>query len=599
MSTPSKNDSSAPFVFTPIGSSSASKSSASSNPFGTPTQFATFNFNSPPPTAATANTAATAAANATTPSGVPLFNFDAPPSSSSGSVTNTPLFSIGASPSKAAASVDPNGEPSSGRGARNPFASEVTKRRTNATQREEEAEDGEDGEEDEEEEEGEDENGEDEDEDGEEDDGPQMDEDDEGDTPYPIHEKSANTAQCELCDEWIPKKELATHQTRVCSETPMECPFVDLHCGATAVNRRLLRAHVERNLGDHMVWIFAQLEEQRRSIQLLTENLMVETTRRQALERTISEMGGKVDYSNIDRRPQGRNGGGNNSSKRGGGGRNPFSPSPASTSPVNTSSRSGHDDIPKFTISFDATKPLEKSSNRWIPHSIPIGDATPSKTMFPSPSPPKTLVGTGNSASEEQTRLKIAAGLLPPSALTTPNKSPPSSSAVSGSPTATATPGVDDLPALTKQLKSLMNKLSAPNFDKLSVEVIDLLKTVQTEQTLATLVSMIFDKAVLDVFFANLYAKLCAEVSTHLPPLGGDTKLTFKRFLLTQCQIEFESGSGDLTKKEDESEVEHNERKKKQKQRMLGTIRFIGELYRKDLILHNIMVRNCHIQHLI
>ena len=254
-----------------------------------------------------------------------------------------------------------------------------------------------------------------------------------------------------------------------------------------------------------------------------------------------------------------------------------------------------------FSISFDATKPLAQSANRWMPHSIPIGDGgatsgAPSTNIFTQP---KSLAGTGNSASDEQTRIKIAAGLLPASALKAPTKpgsSPPaaaSASAASASPPGGATvrvPGVDDLPALTKSLKSVLNKLTAVNFDKLSKQVVDILQSVQTEASLSALVVLLFDKAVLDSFYANIYSMLCAELSTHLKPLNDDANKSFRRFLLNQCQREFEMAGGTLSKRDErESEAELQSRKLKQKQRMLGTIRFIGELYRKDLILQQIM----------
>lgn len=556
---------STPFVFTPNTTSPSAASAATADAPSSP-----FSFGTNGPSAFTvasfapADTSAGSAGTGATAGGGFEFNFDAPPPTG-------PLFTVGAAIVKE--------EEEETNKTRNPFANErrrnTKNEQTNDHAKDENDDDDDDGgEEDDENDEGEDAEDGDYDDDDEGDDGPYMDDDDEGDTPYPQHEKSASTVECDQCGEFIPRRELSKHTLRVCSETPMECPFVDLHCGATASNRRLLRAHVERNLGDHIVWMMAQLDEQRRQIQTLTDALHVETNRRQAIEHAIEEMGGKISTS-VDVGSSRRGGGGGGKGGKGRGG--PFSPSPSSGSPIPSRSVAGVD-TPKFTISFDASKPLAQSDSRWVAHSIGA-EQTPSKQLF---SPPKSLAGTGNSASDEQTRLKIAAGLI-----MSPPKAQPNTNVTVGAPT--AAPIVLDLPTLTKQLKSVLNKLTAANFEKLSSQVVSILKNVTDASALTSLVVLLFDKAVLDSYFSNIYSMLCVEISAHLPPIGGDKSNTFKRFLLNQCQVEFENGSGDLTRATEEDETTFVQRKVKQKQRMLGTIRFIGELYKKDLILHNIM----------
>ena len=514
-------------------------------------------------------------------------------------------------------------------GSRNPFQDEVKKRNhsagtakspqsdthaaassthTDAHADEDQHDDEEDGEEEEEAEDDDD------------DDGDEMDDDDEGDTPYPHWDPSPNTVACEQCGEYIPRTALAQHEREVCSETPMECQFAHLHCGATAVNRRLLRAHLARNMSDHVVWLMDKVAMMSEQLHTLTDSLQTEVSRRMQLERVVEELSGsKLPHSGgasheTPRRSvlsgasaapasrmlrsafssSGREAPASSSGKRGSGSNVSFSPLPSSYSashspPSGRHGQGSHKDADSFRLSSDPVQPLAVSENRWTPHSIPT-HAPPSQALFPM----APIAGTGNSASEAQTRIKVAAGMLPASALDAFQPSPPAPiSSTSSSPVigpVSATPGVDDLATLTKQLKSVLNKLSATNFDKLCVQIISLLRTVHSPDTLTALVSLLFDKAVVDQFFANIYSMLCAEISKQLPPLQGDPKHAFKRFLLNQCQIEFESGTGALARLADESDEALLARKSKQKARLLGTIRFLGELYLRDLILQNIMV---------
>merc|ERR1712072_665274 len=81
-----------------------------------------------------------------------------------------------------------------------------------------------------------------------------------------------------------------------------------------------------------------------------------------------------------------------------------------------------------------------------------------------------------------------------------------------------------------------------------------------------------------------MYAELCLRLSERLPEFVDEegNKESFRRLLLNKCQEEFEKES-EIADMEDETE------KIKLKRRMLGNIRFIGELYLKRMLLENIM----------
>ncbi|CAI5742858.1 unnamed protein product [Hyaloperonospora brassicae] len=78
--------------------------------------------------------------------------------------------------------------------------------------------------------------------------------------------------------------------------------------------------------------------------------------------------------------------------------------------------------------------------------------------------------------------------------------------------------------------------------------------------------------------------------SAHLARHAAATQTTFTRLLVNRCQVEFEKANkhiGPQQEKQDEDEVDPRRREVlaiRSKAKMLGNIRFIGELYKVDLI---------------
>ena len=106
-----------------------------------------------------------------------------------------------------------------------------------------------------------------------------------------------------------------------------------------------------------------------------------------------------------------------------------------------------------------------------------------------------------------------------------------------------------------KQFKAILNKLTPDNFERL---VDRLLETdIPKQATLAGLVDQMFDKALLEVTFSELYSQLCRAMqeSKRLPKFSAETgellgedadpsikRIDFRKTLLNKCQIEFEAG---------------------------------------------------------
>ncbi|KAM1175421.1 hypothetical protein ACFX2I_027830 [Malus domestica] len=154
----------------------------------------------------------------------------------------------------------------------------------------------------------------------------------------------------------------------------------------------------------------------------------------------------------------------------------------------------------------------------------------------------------------------------------------------------------DEEQAKQRQLKAILNKLTPQNFEKLFEQV----KAVNIDNTttLTGVISQIFDKALMEPTFCEMYANFCFYLAGELPDFSEDNeKITFKRLLLNKCQEEFERGEREQEEanKADEegqvkqSEEEREEKRIKARRRMLGNIRLIGELYKKKMLTERIM----------
>ncbi|KAJ4959063.1 hypothetical protein NE237_026174 [Protea cynaroides] len=147
-----------------------------------------------------------------------------------------------------------------------------------------------------------------------------------------------------------------------------------------------------------------------------------------------------------------------------------------------------------------------------------------------------------------------------------------------------------------RQLKAILNKLTPQNFDRLFEQVKEV--NIDNAVTLSGVISQIFDKALMEPTFCEMYARFCFQLAGALPDFNEDNeKITFKRLLLNKCQEEFERGEreqAEANRNEEEGEVkmsegEREEKKIQARRRMLGNIRLIGELYKKKMLTERIM----------
>ncbi|KAJ3175222.1 hypothetical protein HK101_010712, partial [Irineochytrium annulatum] len=165
---------------------------------------------------------------------------------------------------------------------------------------------------------------------------------------------------------------------------------------------------------------------------------------------------------------------------------------------------------------------------------------------------------------------------------------------------------------IVKKAQGLLNKLTIEMFDRISDQFLAL--DITTQIRLKRVIELVFDKALDEVHFQNMYGRLCQKLSAELPRVQKwiemDAKNNiFRRLLLNKCQEEFERSEkwsksdedGALTRKEMQARineltaeekldwVKKEEARSKLKRRVLGNISFIGELFKLGMITEKIM----------
>ncbi|XP_037797648.1 eukaryotic translation initiation factor 4 gamma 3-like [Penaeus monodon] len=155
-------------------------------------------------------------------------------------------------------------------------------------------------------------------------------------------------------------------------------------------------------------------------------------------------------------------------------------------------------------------------------------------------------------------------------------------------------------------MKAILNKLTPEKFEKLSGQVTEL--AIDNSERLTAVIDIIFEKAIDEQTYSSTYAQLCSVLSQMSvqgdASNGEDSEVVFSKLLVKKCRTEFQKNNLEefLAKKESElSECTDPEQKQnlkmeldfkenKLRKRSVGNIKFIGELYKLNILLASTMM---------
>ncbi|XP_051553023.1 eukaryotic translation initiation factor 4 gamma 2-like isoform X2 [Myxocyprinus asiaticus] len=156
--------------------------------------------------------------------------------------------------------------------------------------------------------------------------------------------------------------------------------------------------------------------------------------------------------------------------------------------------------------------------------------------------------------------------------------------------------------AIFRKVRGILNKLTPEKFDKLCLELLNV--GVDSKLVLTGIILLIVDKALEEPKYSSLYAQLCLRLAEDAPNFDGPStefqssqkqSTTFRRLLISKLQDEFENRTRnvDLYEKNDSPLTsEEEEQRAIAKIKMLGNIKFIGELGKLNLI-HESILHKC------
>eukprot|EP00064_Thunnus_orientalis_P006973 superscaffoldBa00000750_g6992 len=156
--------------------------------------------------------------------------------------------------------------------------------------------------------------------------------------------------------------------------------------------------------------------------------------------------------------------------------------------------------------------------------------------------------------------------------------------------------------ATFRKVRGILNKLTPEKFDKLCLELLNV--GVDSKLVLKGTILLIVDKALEEPKYSQLYAQLCLRLAEDAPNFEEPAtenqatqkqNTTFRRLLISKLQDEFENRTRNVElfdKNDAPLTSEEEEQRAVAKIKMLGNIKFIGELGKLHLI-HESILHKC------
>jgi len=146
---------------------------------------------------------------------------------------------------------------------------------------------------------------------------------------------------------------------------------------------------------------------------------------------------------------------------------------------------------------------------------------------------------------------------------------------------------LDEAKQNLSHLQGHLNKIAPQTFDSLSDQIIAVAGKLQ-EQSMPEFAVRVFNQALLQPTYNPMYAKLCKKIILLKTGKGEAVFPNFRKHLLDNCQREFDgvTAANEAFNKAKETSMSDDEFAKVMtaKRKMLGNIKFIGELYKLALL---------------
>lgn len=171
-----------------------------------------------------------------------------------------------------------------------------------------------------------------------------------------------------------------------------------------------------------------------------------------------------------------------------------------------------------------------------------------------------------------------------------------------------ATDKADDSTTILRTFRGTLNKLTPSNATRLIESIVKMSTDFKTCQLVTDVIEVLFDKALSEPAYAELYARVCSSIwktEVERPnEQGVVVTVGLRKILVERCQREFEQDNrGKLNKEarleQIEAEPDANIRRQKKDEldeesrkirlRSNGNIRFIGELFKLGLLNAQVM----------
>lgn len=144
-----------------------------------------------------------------------------------------------------------------------------------------------------------------------------------------------------------------------------------------------------------------------------------------------------------------------------------------------------------------------------------------------------------------------------------------------------------------RKVRGILNKLTPEKFQPLSNDLLSL--NLNSKKILLGVIHLIFEKALDEPKYSSMYAQLCHRISKEGSTVEAENDF-FENLLIRVCRDKFinrSQYSDKIIHALLATEIDEEERRYVAKQKILGNVKFIGELFKlgmlNDAIIHNML----------